>query len=530
MVQPAHIGPYRVLRPLGDGGVGTVYLCQQDDPVRRKVAVKLIKLGMDTREVLARFTQERQMLALMNHPNIAKVFDAGVTDTGRPYFVMEYVEGVPLTDHCDAERLTIRQRLQLFATVCRAIQHAHQRGILHRDIKPSNVLVKRQDGVDTVVVIDFGLAKVIREDASAALLTRQGQILGTPRYMSPEQMELLPEEIDTRSDVYSLGVLFFELVVGVPPHDRRISEGGIPKLVMDMRNEETPRPSSRISQLAAASDVASKRNTDHQRLISEVRGDLDWIGLKAMERDRDRRYSTVAEFLADVERTLAHRPILARPPSVAYRAERFLRRHRGPVLAAAVACAALILGSGLSTSLYVRASSIIDERDALVTLCETTRNDVANAHLSFEEAVAGDETRDVEGDVYSVLQRSLDQLRLALEKGETPFGSIRAAQSEQTSERLSTLASGLDLFLNLARERWLDREGLGKIGGDLDQRFDEVYQVVEAQLGELANATQDEATSDWRRSAQAGIVVNLLALLAMLGGGGMALRLLQKGN
>jgi serine/threonine-protein kinase len=259
---PTEIGPYRVLEVLGQGGVGTVYLVQQHEPFRRKAALKLIKLGMDTREVLVRFAQERQMLASMNHPNIAKVFDAGQTETGRPYFVMEYVAGEPVTDHCDRPRLSVSERLELFVTVCRAIQHAHQRGILHRDVKPSNLLVTTQDGRHVPMVIDFGLAKVLRtEPASANLLTREGQFLGTPRYMSPEQIELSSDEIDVRADVYSLGVVLFELLVASRP--------GVPSPTVARPAARRPRrgvdaAEHRLGQQRELPPTSAKRRTDRR--------------------------------------------------------------------------------------------------------------------------------------------------------------------------------------------------------------------------------------------------------------------------
>src|SRR5262245_9916404 len=301
---PKAIGPYEVIEVLGEGGVGSVYLVQQREPFRRKLALKLLKLGMDTREVLLRFAQERQLLASMNHANIARVFDAGQTETGRPYFVMEYVAGEPITDYCDRQRLGLVERLELFVTVCRAIQHAHQRGILHRDVKPSNVLVSSQDGRHVPMVIDFGLAKVLRtEPASANLLTVEGQFLGTPRYVSPEQIELSSDEIDARADVYSLGVLLYELIVGEPPHERRMKDAGFSEVLRSIRAEVVVRPSTRLARLrAGVEEVAARRGTDRAALAATVRGDLDWIVVKALEHERERRYSSAAGLASDIER------------------------------------------------------------------------------------------------------------------------------------------------------------------------------------------------------------------------------------
>ncbi|XVJ57954.1 MAG: serine/threonine protein kinase [Tepidisphaera sp.] len=340
------IGPYRIIQLIGEGGFGAVYMAKQEQPVQRVVALKIIKLGMDTRQVVARFEQERQALAIMDHPHIARVFDAGATETGRPYFVMELVKGEPIIDYCDKNSLSVAERLDLFAHVCGAVQHAHTKGIIHRDLKPSNVLVALQDGKPSPKVIDFGIAK-----ATSARLTEQTfftehrELIGTPEYMSPEQAEG-SMDIDTRTDVYSLGVLLYELLTGTTPFSgrdlRSAAYGEIQRIIREI---EPPVPSTRLSQSSdTIVGIAAKRHTEPRQLGSTIRGELDWIVMKAMEKDRHRRYPTADGLAMDIRRYLTGEPVIAAPPGAAYRVRKFVSRHRGAVVAGGVVAAALVLG------------------------------------------------------------------------------------------------------------------------------------------------------------------------------------------
>jgi serine/threonine protein kinase/tetratricopeptide (TPR) repeat protein len=341
------IGPYKLLQLIGEGGMGAVWMAEQTHPVQRKVALKLIKPGMDSRQVIARFEAERQALALMEHPNIAKVFDAGTTDAGRPYFVMELVRGVPLTKYCDEYRLTPRQRLELFVPVCQAVQHAHQKGIIHRDLKPSNVLIAPYDGKPVVKVIDFGVAKATGQRLTEkTLFTDFGAVLGTLEYMSPEQAELNNQDIDTRSDIYSLGALLYELLTGTTPLDRaRLKQGAFADMLRIIREEEPPKPSTRLSESKGSlPSISAQRQTEPAKLTKLMRGELDWVVMKALDKDRNRRYETANGFAMDVQRYLNDEPVQACPPSAWYRFRKFARRNRGPMAAGLALAALLVLG------------------------------------------------------------------------------------------------------------------------------------------------------------------------------------------
>jgi len=342
----SRIGPYRLLQVIGEGGFGTVFMAEQQEPVSRRVALKIIKLGMDTRQVIARFEAERQALALMDHPHIARVLDAGATETGRPYFVMELVKGDPITLFCDRANLPVRARLELFAQVCHAVQHAHQKGIIHRDIKPGNILVTVQDGAPFARVIDFGIAKATGSKLTEkTLFTEHRQLIGTPEYMSPEQAHG-GLDIDTRTDVYSLGVLLYELLTGSTPFQGTdLRSAAYAEVQRIIREVDPPRPSTRLSkETASIASIASHRGTHPARLGTLVRGELDWIVMKALEKDRRRRYETANGLAADVQRYLSGEPVSAAPPSSAYRLAKLLRRHRGAVVAAGLIVAALVLG------------------------------------------------------------------------------------------------------------------------------------------------------------------------------------------
>src|SRR5215813_1432758 len=352
-------GRYQILRPLGEGGMGTVYEADQLEPIRRRVALKVVKLGMDTAQVLARFDNERQALAMMDHPNIAQIFDAGATTRGRPYFVMEYIEGAPITQYCDRKRMTTRERLVLFLAVCRAVQHAHQKGMIHRDLKPSNVLVTEQDGTPLPKVIDFGIAKATDKWAvENTLLTQFGQIVGTPEYASPEQADTMTGEIDEASDVYSLGVLLYELLIGAVPFDTAtLRNAGLAEMLRIIREDEAPSlPQKLTSMGAAASDIAARRQTDPVSLRRQIDGDLNSITMKALEKARGRRYASVSALAADIQRHTEHRPVLASPPSRRYRARKFLRRHRLAALGTVVGFAFIAL-SAATIWLFARRDS-----------------------------------------------------------------------------------------------------------------------------------------------------------------------------
>jgi eukaryotic-like serine/threonine-protein kinase len=378
------IDRYRLLQKIGEGGMGEVWLAEQKEPVSRRVALKLVKTGTSTPEVIARFESERQALALMDHPAIAKVLDAGSTPQGMPYFVMEYVAGVPITDYCDNHQLSTRKRLELFVHVCEGVQHAHQKAIIHRDLKPSNILVNEVDGRAAPKIIDFGIAKALTQKLTeATLFTRVGMLVGTPEYMSPEQANSSGEDIDTRTDVYSLGVIFYELLAGVPPLD--LKKSALEAFLRSLRETEPPKPSTRIRTLdpTTATELARKRQTEPMALARQLGGDLDSIALKALEKDRSRRYGSPSDFASDIGRYLRNEAVLAVPPSLAYRARKFVRRYRGALVTAAAFVLVLIAAAVISIRQSIRAN-----REAAVALAvnDFLQNDLLGQASAYKQS------------------------------------------------------------------------------------------------------------------------------------------------
>ena len=405
------IGPYKLLQEIGEGGMGVVYMAEQETPVRRKVALKVIKLGMDTKQVIARFEAERQALALMDHGNIARVFDAGATEAGRPYFVMELVRGVPIDKYCDTHKLGMTERLGLFVEVCQAVQHAHQKGIIHRDLKPTNVMVTSHDGKPVPKIIDFGVAKATNQRLTEqTLFTEYHQIIGTPEYMSPEQADMAGLDVDTRSDIYSLGVLLYQLLTGTTPVDPgELRDAGYGEMSRMIREEEAPVPSTRVSTLGVAGEkIAVRRSSDRKTLSRRLSGDLDWIVMKSIEKDRTRRYDTASSFAEDVQRFLEDRPVDAGPPGSWYRVRKFAHRNSRTVVASALFVLLLALGLFGTGAGFLRARA------------EAGRSDRINASLQDVLAVTGATDPGVLGDA----ERAREEVRELFGEGHGTYAAV----------------------------------------------------------------------------------------------------------
>jgi eukaryotic-like serine/threonine-protein kinase len=496
------IGPYKLLQPIGEGGMGTVYMAEQVQPVRRTVALKLIKAGMDSRLVLARFGAERQALALMDHPSIAKVLDAGATAEGRPYFVMELVKGIPITKFCDERQLTLRERLELAIPVCQAVQHAHQKGIIHRDLKPSNVLIALYDDKPVPKVIDFGVAKATGPRLTdQTLYTEFGAVVGTLEYMSPEQAQLNQLDIDTRSDIYSLGVLLYELLTGSTPLDRkRFKETAFLEVLRVIREEESPQPSVRLSMIEGLPSIAACRNIEPRKLSGLLRGELDWIVMKALEKDRNRRYETANDLAADLRHYLDDEPVQACPPSAGYRLRKLVRRHRGPVLAAALMLLALLAGVVGTTCGLIRANQALQAEAEQRALAE------ANERKALEQKRIAEAVR-------TFLQQDL----------------LRQADATEQANAVRQTGGGFETIENPTIKELLNRAAAELMPGKIEAKFPQQPQVQASILrtvgatywgiGEYARAVDFlKRSSDIYRHTLAADHPDTLATLEQLAG------------
>jgi eukaryotic-like serine/threonine-protein kinase len=490
------IGPYKLLQQIGEGGMGVVYMAEQKVPVKRRVALKIIKPGMDTRQVIARFEAERQALAMMDHPNIAKVLDAGATESGRPYFVMELVNGLPVTNYCDEQHLTPKERLELFVSICQAVQHAHQKGIIHRDLKPSNILVAMYDNQAVPKIIDFGVAKATAQTLTdKTMFTQLGQVVGTLEYMSPEQAQRNQLDIDTRSDIYSLGVVLYELLTGDTPFDRELlRSAGFEEILRIIREEEPSKPSTKVSRSQSLPSIAAHRRIEPEKLGRMIRGELDWIVLKAMEKDRGRRYETASKFAEDVQHYLNDEAVEACPPSMAYKVRKLVRRNRGPIIAGSMVATALLIGIiGTTFGLIRSERTAARERKA--------REEESQQRMKAERLI--DRTLGILDSVTSeesvrgmTMQQELtdDQRRffntvleyyqeLAKESGDREEDRLRAAEA---AKKVAIIQVKLGLIQTAIQSFAISRDGFEALASDYPQNTQYLSGLAASHLG-LAN-------------------------------------------
>jgi len=512
--QPRLIGPYRIREKIGEGGTAVVYLAEQVYPFRRQVALKVLKSHLTSEDSVARFEQELRTLGHLSHSHIAQVFDFAARGRSSPYFTMEYVPGRPITDFCDEQALSMRARVKLFLDVCAAVQYIHQNGVVHRDIKPSNMLVAEQNGRAVPKLIDFGLARVNNELWEKGMTsTKHGQVLGTVCYMSPEQASLTGAPVDARTDIYSLGVVLFEMMVGVLPFEKPSDKSEYARFLQRVREVEPDRPSERLRRLNdGANMIAGRRGSTSAALERDLRGDLDWIILKAIDRDPQRRYATVADLSRDLEAYLRDSPVSASPPTARYRFAKAARRHRRPLVVSLAVVLAVTASAVLGAWWHLRVDAQHRRDIALLRLSERVQVQVANAHLWLEEALAKDEQVDLARDVYEPIGDTMSLLESAQRGGETPVGLVEPGSSKNLDRDLRALTGKMAEFNAITQRRWTKRHGEGLTGGTLDQRHDEVYGSILQLTGSLAAGAINAPRGASRAFVRTILVVNLSAL------------------